>query len=328
MLDRYFPIYLLTFFSVLILTVLLERRLLPALARRAQQPIYQEGPAWHMKKSGTPTMGGLAFLFSVLLVSLLGIPFVSLTEGRTSALSLLLSLAFAFANAAVGAADDIKKLARQQNEGLTPREKLLFQFLLTSLFLFLRHILLGEGTALSFAFGTVSLGALYYPLVLLLTVGMINFANLTDGVDGLAASVAFGAGISFFYISSALSGEGSFLAALLLGASLGFLVFNLHPARIFMGDTGSLFFGALICATAFSLQNPFLVLPIGGVYLLEGASVILQVLIFKLCGRRIFKMAPLHHHLEKSGWSENRICLLAILLTLLFSLPAYILYLP
>ena len=129
-------------------------------------------------------------------------------------------------------------------------------------------------------------------------------------------------------VTAALSGEVSFLAATLMGAGMGFLFFNLHPAKIFMGDTGSLFLGALAVSSVYSLGNPLLILPIGGVYVLEGVSVILQVLFFKLTGRRIFRMAPLHHHLEKAGWQENRICLAAVFLTLLFSLPAYILYLP
>ncbi len=328
MLDRYFPVYVLTFFAVLFLTILVEIRLIPVLAKNAKQPIYEEGPKWHMKKSGTPTMGGLAFLFAVFCASVFGVLFLCLTKDMRGALSLSVNFAFAFANAAIGVVDDMTKLRHGKNEGLTPKEKLIFQFALAAGFLILRHTLLGETTRLSFAFGQIDLGFFYYPLCLLLTVGIINFANLTDGIDGLAASVAFGIGVSLFYISAALSGEVSFLAATLMGAGMGFLFFNLHPAKIFMGDTGSLFLGALAVSSVYSLGNPLLILPIGGVYVLEGVSVILQVLFFKLTGRRIFRMAPLHHHLEKAGWQENRICLAAVFLTLLFSLPAYILYLP
>lgn len=328
MLDRYFPVYVLTFFAVLFLTVLVEIRLIPALSENAKQPIYEDGPKWHMKKSGTPTMGGLAFLFAVFCASVFGILFLHLSGDRDGALSLSLNFAFAFANAAVGVVDDLTKLHRRRNDGLTPTEKLIFQFAIAAGFLLLRRSLLGDDTSVAFAFGSVDLGIFYYPICLLLTVGIINFSNLTDGIDGLAASVAFGIGVSLFYIASALSGEVSFLAAVLMGASMGFLFFNLHPAKIFMGDTGSLFLGALAVSSVFSLGNPLLILPIGAVYILEGLSVVLQVAFFKITGRRIFRMAPLHHHFEKCGWPENRICLAAIFLTLLFSLPAYILYLP
>ncbi len=328
MLDRYFPVYVLAFFAVLVLTVLVEIRLIPALSKNAKQPIYEDGPKWHMKKSGTPTMGGLAFLFAVFCASVFGVLFLYLAGDVRGALSLSVNFAFAFANAAIGVVDDMTKLRRHQNEGLTPAEKLIFQFVIAGGFLLLRHTLLDESTEIAFAFGHVDLGFFYYPLCLVLLVGIINFANLTDGIDGLAASVAFGIGVSLFYISAALSGEVSFLAATLMGASMGFLFFNLHPAKIFMGDTGSLFFGALAASAVFALGNPLLILPIGGVYVLEGLSVVLQVVFFKLTHRRIFRMAPLHHHFEKCGWPENRICLAAIFLTLLFSLPAYILYLP
>ncbi|HBJ19130.1 MAG TPA: phospho-N-acetylmuramoyl-pentapeptide-transferase, partial [Clostridiales bacterium] len=286
------------------------------------------GPKWHEKKQGTPTMGGLAFLFAVFCASVFGVLFLYLSGDHDGALSLSVNFAFAFANATVGVVDDLTKLHRHKNEGLTPTEKLIFQFAIAIGFLLLRRTLLGETTTVAFAFGHVDLGFFYYPICLLLLVGIINFANLTDGIDGLAASVAFGIGVSLFYISAALSGEVSFLAATMMGASMGFLFFNLHPAKIFMGDTGSLFFGALAASSVFSLGNPLLILPIGGVYILEGLSVVLQVLFFKMTKRRLFRMAPLHHHFEKCGWPENRICLAAIFLTLLFSLPAYILYLP
>ena len=328
MLDRYFPVYVLAFFAVLVLTVFIEIRLIPELSKTAKQPIYADGPTWHMKKSGTPTMGGLAFLFAVFCASVFGVLFLYLSGDKKGALSLSLNFVFAFANAAVGVVDDMTKLRRRKNEGLTPTEKLILQFALAIGFLLLRRTLLGETSEIAFASGHLDLRFFYYPICLLLLVGIINFANLTDGIDGLAASVAFGIGVSLFYISAALSGEVSFLAATLMGASMGFLFFNLHPAKIFMGDTGSLFFGALAVCAVFSLGNPLLILPIGGVYVLEGLSVVLQVLFFKMTRRRLFRMAPLHHHFEKCGWPENRICLAAIFLTLLFSLPAYILYLP
>lgn len=328
MLNILFPLYIFIFFASILVTAFCERRFIPYLSVRARQPIYEEGPSWHMKKSGTPTMGGLAFLFSALAIWIFSLFFLHRYGQTRSALSLSLTLGFAFLNATLGVLDDLTKLRHRRNAGLTPKEKLFFQFLFAALFLIGRYFFLGDTTVLSFSTVSVDLGFLYYPLALLLLVGFVNFANLTDGIDGLAASVAFGIGVSLFFISAHTSMEVSLLAALLMGISVGFLVFNLHPARIFMGDTGSLFLGSLVIGTCFSLGNPTLSVSLGAVYVLEGVSVILQVAVFKLTHKRVFLMAPLHHHLEKLGWSENRICLVAILMTLIFSVPAFLFYTP
>lgn len=328
MLDKYFPFYAIAFFIALVLTVLIERAAIPRLKRRAEQPIYAEGPSWHEKKKGTPTMGGLAFLFAVSFALLFSYIFLLKTGNRQAATSLLLSLGFAVLNSLIGIIDDMTKLRKKENAGLTPKEKLFFQLLIAVLFLVGRNYLIENPTHLTFSFGYLDLGFWYYPLTLITLLGIVNCANLTDGIDGLAGSVAFGVGISLFYISSALSYEVSFISATVIGASLGFLVFNLHPAKVFMGDTGSLFFGAVAAASAVSLGNPFLIIAIGGIYVIEGVSVILQVGYFKLTKKRIFRMAPIHHHFEKLGWTENRICIVAILLTFLLSIPAYMLYLP
>ena len=328
MLDKYFPHYALVFFLALLLTVILERVAIPRLKRKAQQPIYAEGPAWHEKKKGTPTMGGLAFLISVTVSLALSYIFLLRAGRHEAATSLLLAGGFAALNSLIGIIDDMTKLHRKENAGLSPKEKLFFQALIAIFFLTARHFLVENPTHLAFSFGYVDIGFWYYPLSLLILLGIVNCANLTDGIDGLAGSVAFGVGVSLFYISSALSYEVSFISSAVIGASLGFLAFNLHPAKIFMGDTGSLFFGAIAAASAISLGNPLLIIPIGGIYVIEGISVILQVGYFKLTHRRIFRMAPIHHHFEKLGWSENRICIVAILLTFLISIPAYMLYLP
>lgn len=328
MLDNYFPLYVLAFLATLLLTVLLERRLIPALSKSAKQPIYEEGPSWHMKKSGTPTMGGIAFLVAILTASLPALLIFLFSDQGDEAISLSILLFYAICNAAIGILDDLKKLKKKQNEGLTASQKLLLQSLAAALFLFLRHTLASDGTAILFSFGWVELGIFYYPLAMLFLLGGVNCANLTDGIDGLAAAVAFGAGLSLFYISSAFIPHVTYLSACLMGTTVGFLFFNLHPAKIFMGDTGSLLLGALISGASFSFSNPILILSFGSIYVIEGISVILQVIFFKATGKRIFKMAPLHHHLEKSGWSENKICLCAIFFTLITSLVAYMLYLP
>lgn len=328
MLDKYFPIYIIVFSLTLTLTVVFEKQMIPRLARKAQQPIYNEGPSWHVKKSGTPTMGGLAFMLATVL-SILSASLLFIFKSNFYLFnSLLLSVLYAFTNSAIGVIDDLQKLKRKQNAGLSARQKLVLQFISAALFLFLRRLVLKDGTTLSFSFGELDLGWLYYPLSIFILLGVVNSANLTDGIDGLASSVAFSIGVSLFYVSAALNVETSIISAAVIGGAIGFLIFNLHPAKIFMGDTGSLFFGSLIASCGFTLKNPVLMLFICGVYVLEGFSVVLQVLSYKITRKRIFKMAPLHHHLEKCGWSENRICIVGILSTFVMSLPAYILYLP
>lgn len=328
MLDKYFPLYIFVFIAAFAITAITEKKLIPALSKNAKQPIYKDGPAWHLKKSGTPTMGGVAFLLAAT-VSILTATVISLfLISDDTATSLIISLVYAVSNALIGIIDDLKKLKKKENEGLTPRQKILLQLAAAVLFLFLRRVLLNDTTVLSFSFGEIDFGVFYYPLSLIVLLGIVNCANLTDGIDGLASSVAFSIGVSLFYVSAALSVETSILSSAIIGISIGFLIFNLHPARIFMGDTGSLFFGALISSCAFTLKNPILLIFIAGVYVIEGISVIIQVAYFKLTHKRIFKMAPLHHHLEKSGWSENKICIVAMILTFVMSLPAYIFYLP
>ena len=326
--DKNFPIYLLVFGFTLIFTVLLERALIPILLRRAKQPIYSEGPQWHEKKSGTPTMGGIAFLISIT-ITLSAAAVIMFSQGNKSgASSLLISLAFSVFNGIIGLFDDLKKLRKKENKGLTAKEKLILQTVAAIAFLVLRAIFLDNSTTLSFSFGLLDAGVLYYPAAALLLVGLVNMANLTDGIDGLAGGVGFASAVSIFYISCSLVTESAFVSASVIGGTLGFLFFNINPARIFMGDTGSLFLGALIVSSCFMLSNPLVTLAVNSVYIIEGLSVILQVLCFKLTGKRILKMAPLHHHLEKSGWSENKICFAAIILTLISSIPAYVLYTP
>ena len=188
-----------------------------------------------------------------------------------------------------------------------------------------RKFFIGDETALEFNFGRIELGLFYYPLAILIILGTVNCANLTDGIDGLASSVALTIGVMFSFLGGR---EASIIptCAALSGGCLGFLFFNKHPAKIFMGDTGSLFLGSIVCALAFASGNPIIILFLGAVYVIEGLSVILQVAYFKLTGKRLFKMAPLHHHLEKCGLGENQICVISVSITLLMSIPAFILF--
>ena len=310
----------------LLITVFAEKLLIPALRAKAKQPIYAEGPSWHMKKLGTPTMGGLGFLAGISLSLLSVVLYLFISAERTKAISVVLILVFAVLNSAIGVIDDMSKIAKHENQGLTPKQKIALQSLTVAAFLAARYAFVDKSTSVEFSFGTIDLGLFYYVLSAVALLATVNCANLTDGIDGLASSVAFAAGISLTYISSAVGSEVGYVGAAISGGALGFLFFNIHPAKIFMGDTGSLFFGAAIGASAVMLGNPLLLLLIASVYLIEGASVIIQVIFYKLTGKRVFKMAPLHHHLEKCGYNENKIVICAVLVTLLFSLFAYAVY--
>ena len=327
MIDTNFYLYLLVFVLTFAVTVVTEKLLIPHLSGRASQPIYADGPKWHMSKSGTPTMGGLAFLISISLTLGASSAILFVKGYQKESLSLILCLIYSVLNATVGIIDDAKKLRKKKNAGLSPIQKLLLQTAISALFLTARAILLGRTEIIEFGFFDVDLGIFYYPIALIVLVGITNCANLTDGIDGLASGVAFAVGVSLFYISYALSYDVAFVSASIMGATSGFLIFNIHPARIFMGDTGSLFLGALGASCAIVLNNPIIILFVGGIYVIEGVSVVLQVISFKLTRKRIFKMAPLHHHLERIGWSENRICITAIILTFILSIPAFMLYL-
>lgn len=328
MTDANFPYYIVAFVCTFILTIVAERILIPRLSVDAKQPIYEGGPRWHMSKKGTPTMGGLAFLIAIVLSLLLSALHLFRQGYTRESTSLIICLSYAVLNSLIGIVDDLSKLRKHENEGLTPIQKLVLQGLITVLFLAARAFLLDERATISFSFGSFEVGWLYYPITFLILVGITNFANLTDGIDGLASGVAFAIAVSLFYISSALCYEACFISAAVMGAATAFLTFNLHPARIFMGDTGSLLLGSLLASTAIALGNPLVIACVGGVYVIEGVSVILQVLYYKLTHKRLFKMAPIHHHLEKCGWSENKICIVAILTTFVASIPAFMLYLP
>lgn len=321
MTDTNFVFYIFTFLFALVVTAILEKRLIPILKSKAEQPIYDEGPIWHLKKKGTPTMGGIGFLISASAVLLISVLYLYLNKENYFATSLLITTCYAALNSTIGMADDYAKIRKKENAGLTPIQKLILQTAAASIFIIARRLFLFSSTEIVFKSSSVDLGMLYYPLALVMLVATVNCANLTDGIDGIASGVSFAIGIALAYLSFNSSYEVAFISFALMGIAVGFLIFNLHPAKIFMGDTGSLFLGSLAGAACCSLGNPLIILFVGIVYLLEGLSVIIQVVFFKMTKKRIFKMAPFHHHLEKCGWSENKIVIWAIILTLLFSIP-------
>ena len=326
MTDNYLIFYIFIFLFSLIATSVAEKRLIPVLKRKAEQPIYDEGPSWHLKKKGTPTMGGLGFLISTSIVLAIAILYLYFSDEEYFATSMLITALYAILNSAIGIADDYAKIRKKENAGLTPLQKLILQAAAASIFLMGRKIFLHAWSEIVFKNATVDLGIFYYPLTLVMLIATVNCANLTDGIDGIASGVSFAIGIVLAFLSVNSNVEVTFISFALMGTAVGFLCFNLHPAKIFMGDTGSLFLGSIAGACCASLGNPFIILFVGIVYLLEGISVILQVLFYKLTKKRLFKMAPFHHHLEKCGWGENKIVIWAIIITLIFSIPASILF--
>lgn len=317
--------FLLPFFISLCISTLFLRYAIPVLRKqKVGQHILAIGPSWHKAKEGTPTLGGLSFLLSVPIALL-----VSLASARRPlSIGVVLVLLYALANGLIGLIDDGTKLKNNKNQGLLPWQKLFLQILFAVCFLFLFHKGVYDLSRLTLPlFGwTLTLGFFSFPLLTFLLVGVVNCANLTDGVDGLAGTVSFVIGL--FFVFEGLIQENSdtlFLGAALAGGTLGFLFFNWHPARIFMGDTGSLFLGALIAAVSFLLKMPLLMIVYSLMFIAEGFSVVLQVLYFKKTGKRLFKMAPFHHHLEKCGWKEKQIVLAFGLLSLFSVILAHLL---
>lgn len=318
--------FLLCAVAVFIITVIAAKILIPKLkSRKVGQKILDIGPRWHKSKEGTPTMGGITFIIAILAVSLVYL-IISLRYGLSEILPLILTLGMATANGLIGLIDDYTKLIKKQNEGLTAKQKYLLQLIVSGAYLVLMRVLGFIDTTLYIPyFGLeLELGIFYYVFALVLITGVINSVNLTDGIDGLASSVTFIVG-AFFAVAAFVAADANlaFVSAVMIGGTLGFLVYNFYPARIFMGDTGSLFLGGLVIGTVFMMGNPLIVCVVGLVYILEALSVMLQVGCFKLTGKRIFKMSPIHHHFEKCGWSEVKIVTVFTLFSAVMALAAW-----
>ncbi len=306
-------------------TALLGFGLIPVLKRlKFGQTIREDGPTWHKGKQGTPTMGGIMFIAGTLAAVAVGYLVLRLSGVGSSIgmadIRLWAGLFVAFAFGFVGFVDDYIKVVKKQNLGLKPKQKLIMQLLIAIAYLACIYLAGDHSTIIPIPFiGQIDLGLFYYPLMVLVMLGTVNAVNLTDGVDGLASSVTFVVGLAFILICSMLSAANmSLLAVALASGCLGFLVWNFHPAKVFMGDTGSMFLGGAVVALAFGVGNPLLLVLVGIIYLAEAGSVILQVISFKTTGKRIFKMSPIHHHFEMSGWKENKIVFVFSAVTILF----------
>ena len=323
---------IISFVLAYLITSLLGNLLVPFLHKvKYGQTIKEIGPTWHKTKQGTPTMGGIMFITGILIASSVGylILFFNtqyrfyndvILDGMKFFSGIFMALGFG----AIGFADDYIKVVKKRNLGLMARQKTMLQILVGVLYLMAMYFANQSDSTIIVPFiGQYNLGFFYYPLALFVIVGTVNAVNLTDGIDGLATSVTAVAGVGLLAIAYILKSYTSQLMAVcLIGGCLGFLKWNKYPAKIFMGDTGAMFLGGLIVTLAFSIGQPIILVFIGIIYIIETMSVIIQVINFKLTGKRIFKMSPIHHHFEMSGYSENKIVIIFSIVTVIGCLLA------
>ena len=317
-------LYCLAIVIAAVITGLLGYFMVPFLHKiKFGQTIREVGPSWHKNKQGTPTMGGIMFIIGSSVAAVICIAFLWLNGGAETQLMLVKVMAgalMAVGFGIVGFLDDYISIKKHRNLGLTEIQKLILQFIIVGAYL-LSVALAGGTTETVIPFlGSVDLGFFYYILAAVFIVGMVNAVNFTDGIDGLNTSVTLVVALVFSVIAMLLNrvGLSLYAAAAIVGAMIGFLFWNANPAKVFMGDTGSLFLGGAVCALAFGVDMPILLILIGIIYIVEILSVVLQVTYFKIShGKRIFKMAPIHHHFEMCGWNENKICFVFSGVTLL-----------
>ncbi len=287
------------------------------------QQVREEGVQAHLKKQGTPTMGGLVFVASVIITSLFYmkdypkiIPILFMTVGF----------------GIIGFLDDYIKIVMKQSEGLKPKQKLLGQIVITGIFAYylMTSNEVGTGMLIPFTGGVehgyyLELGWLFIPALFFIVLGTDNGVNFTDGLDGLCTSVTILVATFFTVVALGENTGISPITGAVVGSLLGFLLFNVYPAKVFMGDTGSLALGGFVASTAFMMQMPLFIALVGIIYLVEVLSVIIQVTYFKKTGgKRIFKMAPIHHHYELCGWSETRVVAVFSIVTAILCLIAYL----
>ena len=325
-----------------VIALVLGKCLIPWLHKlKFGQTILEDGPTWHQKKQGTPTMGGILFIAGFLVAVaaavvavytiktplIIELPNAEMQNLRVPELLSSVDekmrfwgdVGLALGCGLIGFADDYIKVVKKRNLGLTAIQKLLMQLVLATAYAVLMYLYCGKGMFNIPFIGTVNWGIWYIPFTVFVIVAMTNATNLTDGVDGLCGATGFVAALTLLMLSG-LTGYLSIgiPAVALAGGLAGFLMWNIHPAQVFMGDTGSLFIGGALTALAFGIKQPFLLVPIGILYIAENLSVILQVAYFKIThGKRLFKMSPLHHHFEMCGWSETRIVVVFTLVTFL-----------
>ena len=305
-------------FSSFLLTIVASLIIIPILKKiKIGQIERTDGPQSHLKKQGTPTMGGIIFILAIIICTIGCYFYQNSTNVLNSVLIILLTTGFGI----VGFIDDFKKLVLKNTKGLKPSYKMIGLFLISTVYTLFIIRLSRYGTDLIIPIIKKEITLpiiLYIPFAMFVMLGTTNAVNLTDGIDGLATSVSsiIIACLTVIAIINSVD-EIVILGIIVVGSLLGFLIFNLHPARIFMGDTGSLFLGGLISAVALYLKVPLILIIIAIIPIIETLSVMIQVSYYKKTGNRIFKMAPIHHHFELSGWNENKIVRVFSVITLI-----------
>jgi phospho-N-acetylmuramoyl-pentapeptide-transferase len=310
------------FYAVIIaffLNTVLSPFIIPMLRKlKFGQNVRDDGPNSHLKKSGTPTMGGIIILASIIITS-------ALFSAGNKELQCVLFVTIGFG--LIGFLDDYIKVVKKRSLGLTAVQKLIGQLIVTIVFGYLLKYYIGMDSAIIIPFTggkMIDLGILYIPLLMIGVLGVVNAVNLTDGLDGLAASVTVLVATFFAAIAWAVQSDVLPIACATVGSLLGFLLFNSYPAKVFMGDTGSLALGGFVASIAFILKMPLFILIVGLVYVIENLSVIIQVAYFKKTRKRIFKMAPIHHHFELSGWVETKVVTVFAIITAIMCLIGFI----
>ena len=299
------------------------------------QEIREEGPQWHQKKSGTPTMGGIMFITGIAAAVLVTTIMFAVKGNLNAAYArCLLLFVISLGFGAIGFVDDYIKVVKKRNLGLTAPQKFIMQVVLAAIYVVVLYMMGVLDTSIKIPFTSLEWTMplwLYIPFVMFIVVGVVNAVNLTDGLDGLASSITAMVGI-FFALTSYIAFEEygvTVFSVALVGGLLGFLCYNRYPAKVFMGDTGSLFLGAAVALMAIDLKMPIFLILVGFVYFMETLSVIIQTTYFKYTkkkygeGRRVFKITPLHHHFEMCNWKETKIVAVFTLVTALLCAVAY-----
>ncbi|MBQ8808265.1 MAG: phospho-N-acetylmuramoyl-pentapeptide-transferase [Clostridia bacterium] len=300
-----------------IIAAICEPFLIPFLRKlKFGQTILEDGPSWHEKKQGTPTMGGIGFILSTVVAALV---FVHNMRGGAI---ILCGVLFGL----IGFIDDYIKVVKKQNKGFSPSQKFTAQTLVSLGYAVFLYTVFGQTEIkIPFTDFMLNLGWLYIPFVMLVLLATSNSANLTDGLDGLASGVGSIVALFFAVACAILKGHGdaSIIAGALAGGLLGFLIYNAYPAKVFMGDTGSLFIGGMVAAVAISAGLELFLIISAFVFLFEALSVIIQVAVFKKTKKRVFKMAPVHHHFEMCGWKETKVVTVFCIITLMLCAISY-----
>lgn len=292
------------------------------------QEIREEGPKWHQKKSGTPTMGGIMFIAGTVIAFIAAYIILYLNKNTSiTTLKAITMLGTSVGFAGIGFIDDYIKVIKKRNLGLTSIQKFSLQLVLAVVYIIAMTFMGTMDTTIILPFTSASWTMptwLYWIFTLVVIVGTVNAVNLTDGLDGLATSITIVVGIFFAAAAVILKEIGCFYLSLaMVGGLVGFLLYNKYPAKVFMGDTGSLFLGGMIAVMAVGMDIPIFIIIAGFVYFAETLSVIIQVTSFKLTGKRVFKMSPIHHHFEMCGWSEKKIVAVFTIVTLILCVLAF-----